>query len=68
MYIPHVCVYISFDPSVRFIEIGFISGLRCFTGVPGSMKCPVATASAIASLFVISILIWNMMFLWASDC
>ena len=44
---------ISLDPLGIFIKISFISGFKRITGVPGRTKCPVAPASAIASVFVI---------------
>ena len=49
----HVCIDLSLYPSGRLIDIGFITGCKFFTGVPGRKKYPVAPASAIASLFVV---------------
>ena len=49
----HMCVEMILYPCGRLIKIGLVSGCKTFTGVPGRTKCPVAPASAIASLFVI---------------
>ena len=44
---------ICLDPSIRLIEIGFISGFKFLTGAPRRKKFPVASAYDIASIFVI---------------
>ena len=53
MSISHICVDIIMYPSGIFIKIGFIAGLKFFTGVPGRTKFPVAHTSYIASIFFI---------------
>ena len=49
----HVCLDLSLDPSRIFIVIGLMAGCKFFTVVPVRKKCPVAPASAMASLLVI---------------
>ena len=48
MFNLHVCVDFIVSPSGRLMINGFVVGLTSITGAPGTMKCPVAPASAIA--------------------
>ena len=43
----HICVDLSCDLSGILMEIGFLAGCKLFTGVPGSMKIPVAPVSVL---------------------
>ena len=52
----HVCVDLSLDPSMRLTEIYLLAGCTFFTGVPGRKKCPVDSASTMASCLIIFII------------
>ena len=53
----HVCVDLICFPSGRCMCRGFVVGCMFCTGAPGTMKWPVAPASAIASLVGILMLV-----------
>jgi hypothetical protein len=50
MTMSHMCVDLTFVPSGKFIESGFVATLLLSTGVPSIMNIAVAPVSAIASL------------------
>ena len=55
MFRRHVWVDLMVSPSGRLIMRGLVAGLISITGAPGTTECPVAPASAIASLTAILI-------------
>ena len=57
IYRLHVYIDLSLDPSGILIDIGLLSGCKLFNGVTCRKKCLISPASAIASLFVIFMIV-----------